>query len=271
MEEVAATNGEEAELDGSECAAELAATDGLGPGEGQAQRRVVQSKARRRWRPWRRRLGALLAALLGPLLLRVLGHTWREEIIDGDNIEAARGPGGGFLLALWHGRMLVGVPYHRTFSMDVLVSPSGDGDISERLLQAFGYSIIRGSSSRGGARALREMLRAMEAGRVLVLTPDGPRGPQHSMNDGVAWLSRATGYAILPAGFVCDRAWRTRSWDRFTIPKPGARVALVYGEPLLVARGASADELAAASETLRLRIIEAERRGCAALGVEADA
>ena len=236
-----------------------------------ATKRAGRGRRSRSWRRGRRALGAALAALCGPLLLRIFARTWRPQIVGKDNIEAARGPGGGFLLALWHGRMLVGVPYHRELEMEVLVSPSGDGDISERLLKAFGYSIIRGSSSRGGARALREMLRAMAAGRVLVLTPDGPRGPQHSMNDGVAWLARATGYAILPAGFVCDRAWRARSWDRFTVPKLGARVALVYGEPLVVSRQASGAELTAASEELRARIIQAERTGCELLGVEADA
>jgi lysophospholipid acyltransferase (LPLAT)-like uncharacterized protein len=192
------------------------------------------------------------------------------EVVGKDNMEAGRGPGGGFIIALWHGRMLLGVPLLRQFQPEVLVSPSGDGDISERLLKAFGYSIIRGSSSQGGARAIREMLRAMEGGRVLVLTPDGPRGPMHSMNAGVAWLSRATGYAVMPAGFVCDRAWHVGSWDRFTIPKPGARVRLIFGEPLLVARDADEETMREAGESLRARILDAESVGFAALGVEAD-
>src|SRR6185436_8641392 len=113
----------------------------------------------------------------------------------------------GCMVAIWHGRMLLGVECARRSAWSVLVSPSGDGDISERMLQTFGYRVVRGSSSRGGARALREMLELLNGGSVIVLTPDGPRGPRHGMNPGLAWMSRATGFPVVPVGMVSNRAW----------------------------------------------------------------
>jgi lysophospholipid acyltransferase (LPLAT)-like uncharacterized protein len=114
------------------------------------------------------------------------------------------------------------------------------------------------------------MLAALDQGAVLVITPDGPRGPRHSMNPGLVWMARATGYPVVPCGFVCDRAWRARSWDRYTIPKPWARVALVYEEPVMVERDANPDALARATEAIREGILRAERRGFQYLGREPD-
>ena len=173
-------------------------------------------------------------------------------------------------MALWHGRMLLGMPHHRGADYHVLVSPSDDGEIAKQFLVASGYAILRGSTNKAPARAMRAMLGVLQEGGAVVITPDGPRGPRHSVNPGLAWLSRATGYPIVPCGFGTDRAWRAKSWDRLTIPKPRARVAICYGDPLLVPREASEAELDAATQTLRERLIGAELACCQALGVEPD-
>ncbi len=216
---------------------------------------------RRRARRWGRSVARVLVAHLGPVVLRRLSRTWKVTVLGAEHLEAARARGGGHFMALWHGRMVVALPHHGGRDWHVLVSPSQDGDISEALLKGFGYRVIRGSSSRGGARALREMLSVLESGAVLAVTPDGPRGPRHSMNPGLAWMARATGFAIVPCGFVCDRAWHARSWDRFTVPKPRARVMFVYSAPVRVERSASADDLASATEKVRAGMMEAEQRG----------
>jgi len=230
-----------------------------------------------RERPWRKRiriarrnLAKVVLRRVGPTLLRLLSSTWKVEVIGEEQIEAARGEGGGHFMSLWHGRMLVALPHHARRGWEVLVSPSDDGDISEHLLECFGYHVIRGSSSRTGARALRQMLAVLREGKVLIITPDGPRGPRHSMNPGLAWMSRATGYGVVPCGFVGHPAWRARSWDRFTLPKIGARVVLAYEEPVRVSRDADEAAMDAATEEIRARMIRAERRGFERLGVEVD-
>ncbi|MFT7669839.1 MAG: lysophospholipid acyltransferase (LPLAT)-like uncharacterized protein [Planctomycetota bacterium] len=192
--------------------------------------------------------------------------TWKVDVHNGEKLEAAKGKGGGYFMSLWHGKMLIGLPFHRNRGYKVLVSASGDGDISEHLLESFGYGVIRGSSSRGGAKALRAMLVALSEGSVLVITPDGPRGPTHSMNPGLAWMARATGHSVVPCGFACSKAWRANSWDRMMIPKPGAKVVFYYEEPVFVSRDADEAEQAQATELIRERMLEAERGAAAVLG-----
>jgi lysophospholipid acyltransferase (LPLAT)-like uncharacterized protein len=164
----------------------------------------------------------------------------------------------------------VPMAHHKNKGWVALVSRSGDGDLTESLLRGFGYGVIRGSSSRGGARALREMLDALRAGSVLIITPDGPRGPMHSMSPGLVWMARATGYAVVPCGFVCNRAWRLQSWDRFTIPKPFARLAFVFGKPIRIPRHATNPELEALSLAIGEALLAAERRGFELLGMEPE-
>lgn len=234
--------------------------------------------SRRRKRKIRRSIGGALMRVLGPLFVRVLSKTWKTDVFGDEHLRpegatglASRGEATrGCMLAMWHGRMLLGVEHGRARNWAVLVSPSGDGEISERMLRAFGYRVVRGSSSRGGARALREMLAELRAGSVVILTPDGPRGPRHAMNPGLAWMSRATGFPVVPVGLATNRAWHLSSWDAFTIPKPFARVAIVFGEPIQVARESNASDLDAATESIRERIFDCERRGFAHVGASED-
>ncbi len=232
----------------------------VGPGSPRPPLRARLKRARRA-------LGRRLVGGPGRLLVGLLARTWRIRREGEEHLAAARQDGGHFM-ALWHGSMLVAMPGHRGPDYIVLVSQSGDGDVSARLLRSFGYGVIRGSASRGGARALREMLAALDARGIVVVTPDGPRGPRRSMNPGLAWMARATGRPIVPCAFVTDRAWRLSSWDRFAIPRPFARVAYAYGEPLYVPREASSAELDAASERLRDALLAVEGRAARTLGLE---
>jgi lysophospholipid acyltransferase (LPLAT)-like uncharacterized protein len=212
----------------------------------------------------------ILVRWVGRPLLRRWSKTWRLEVIGEHHLNGVETGGRGCFLALWHGRMLLGLGHHGAREWCVLVSGSQDGDISHALLERFGYRVIRGSTSRGGASAVREMLAALAGGSVLVITPDGPRGPRHSMNPGLAWMARATGYPIVPIGFACDRAWHARSWDRFTLPRMRARVVMVYGEPVRVEPTAGDVELAAATERVRQTLLRTERRGFEILQTEPD-
>ena len=229
------------------------------------------TEALARWRRCRRRVGNWLLALLAPALLRLLAFTWRVQRRGGPGWQLLTSDQ-PWLVAMWHGRMLVGLPMpmHRGRNIGVLVSPSDDGHLATSALRLFGFVPIRGSLSRGGARALREMTDTLRDGRQLVVTPDGPRGPRHAMNVGLHWLARRTGAPILPVGFACDRAWRLRSWDRFTIPKPFARIVVNYGDPDPIAATSSDSELEALAAKLRTRLIALEREAFDALGTAPD-
>lgn len=225
---------------------------------------------RRRYRIARRRAGALALEALGPSVLRALARTWITRVEGAEHLATAEGER-GHVMALWHGSMLLGLPHHARCGWSALVSPSDDGGLVVRLLRRFGYGVVRGSTSQGGARALRSLLEVLRRGGGVILTPDGPRGPRHSVNPGPAWMALRCGAAVVPCGFVCDRAWELSSWDRFCIPRPRARVVLVYGEPVVAQRSASEEELLRLSSLLRERMLAAEERGRALLAEQAGA
>ena len=211
---------------------------------------TIRSKIRRS----RRKLGAWVWPTVGSFLFRVLAASWRVETVGEENF----GEEPGRVLALWHGKMLLGMRHHGWRGMNVLVSPSADGDLAKMLLTSHGYEVIRGSSSRRGSRALREMLTALKSGSDVIVTPDGPRGPLHSMNPGPAFMARDTGKSIIPIGLACDRSWHLNSWDNFSIPKFRARIFIRYGPPILIERESTEAELATHTEELRTRLLAAE-------------
>ena len=173
---------------------------------------------------------------------------------------------------MWHGRMLTLMPIkrHSHRNIGVLVSPSSDGNLAKRALQRFRYRVVRGSLSKRGATAMREMHQLLQAKGQLVITPDGPRGPRHSINTGAAWLARATGAELIPIAAAMSSAWRFKSWDRMCIPKPFARVIIHYGDPVAIHRDASDDTLESVSAEIRTTLIAAEKASFKSLKVEDD-
>ncbi len=176
----------------------------------------------------------------------------------------------GLILAFWHGRGVLASPFYRPGNTTALVSASEDGSMATTILRKLGYEIIRGSSSRGGVRALREMLVCLERGKHVALTPDGPRGPMHSMSPGAAFMSRATGVPVLPIGFALDRARRLDTWDRYTLPRLGSRLVTACEAPIQVPRDASGEALTEYSSRIRAAIREAERKAFGHLGLQPD-
>ncbi len=108
------------------------------------------------------------------------------------------------------------------------------------------------------------------AGESIVITPDGPIGPRHSINAGITWLAKETGLPILTAGVTCDRAWRLRSWDGHMIPKLRAKLVLLYGEPIRVPTDANEEQLAEISLRIRKQLLASESKGYEMLGLPCD-
>jgi lysophospholipid acyltransferase (LPLAT)-like uncharacterized protein len=182
-------------------------------------------------------------------VIRLLAASWRFEVRHEERWRAARRP---LVFLLWHEALLPLLWQHRNQGVTIVVSEARDGQYLSDLATALGYAAVRGSSTRGGARALLGAVRQLQAGRSVAFTPDGPRGPRRELKPGVVAAAQRGGGLIVPVHAEADRAWRLHSWDRFMIPKPLARVRVTYGRAFEVAEGEAglADGLAQAIESL---------------------
>jgi len=189
--------------------------------------------------------------VLGAALIRVIGWTLRIKVED-----RARAMDPDFkqpmIWTFWHNRMFV-VPLvwiwhapHRKGA--ALTSGSKDGAMVAGIMKAFGSNAIRGSTSRRGAAALRELTEILEQGDDVAIAPDGPRGPRYKAGAGVVFLARQTGAAILPVRVEYSRALRLKSWDRFMIPLPFSKVRVVFEELMFIGAEMEAEEAEAALE-----------------------
>jgi lysophospholipid acyltransferase (LPLAT)-like uncharacterized protein len=176
-----------------------------------------------------------VAVLVGRLAYRALALTWRYTVHGGEPFEDCVRAGKRAAFALWHGEMLPLIWYWRGRGIRALISTHSDGEIIARIVESIGYKTARGSSSRDGTRALRDLIAALKDDQTIAVTPDGPRGPRHVFAAGVLLATQRTTAPIILGRAVVDRSWTMRSWDRFIVPKPFARVELFHS-PLVFAR-----------------------------------
>lgn len=174
------------------------------------------------------------AVRLGSLVLRLLAVTWRIREVDAERLRGPMRRGEGLVPVFWHGHILPMLWWHRHRGIAVLISEHGDGEIIARIARSLGYDLVRGSTSRGGQRALLESIRLASSGTTLAITPDGPRGPARTFAPGALLVSHKAGVPILPLSVRATRAWTLKSWDSFLIPKPFARLTIAYGEPVRI-------------------------------------
>jgi lysophospholipid acyltransferase (LPLAT)-like uncharacterized protein len=167
---------------------------------------------------------AAAIALLGTPVIEALGGTYRWHERGGARFDEVVRSGSPPILALWHGRILAATLYFRDRGVIAMTSENFDGEWVARIMRRFGYGAARGSTSRGGSRALHPA----------AFTVDGPRGPARIAQPGAVWLAGATGHAILPFHIEASKFWTVSSWDSHQVPKPGSDVAIAIGEPLLV-------------------------------------
>lgn len=203
---------------------------------------------------WRSR--AVLLAGRGALQL--LARTWRFRIVNASAIDDLRAAKRNFIFSLWHGQLLPLLWHHRDEGVVLLISEHRDGELVARAAESLGYALVRGSTTRGAERALISIIRELQAGREVAITPDGPKGPAGKYAPGALIASQRSGAVILPVVAVADRAWRLKSWDRFMIPKPFARVTVAYGNPTNVL---AATPRAAAEEGARFEALMSETIG----------
>jgi lysophospholipid acyltransferase (LPLAT)-like uncharacterized protein len=159
---------------------------------------------------------------------------------------------GRYLYAFWHENILVPAYRYGRRDIHVLISEHADGRMIAEACRHLGFRVVRGSATRGGARAVRQMHRLSRSAH-LAITPDGPRGPRRRVQPGVVYLAALTGLPIVPFGIAFSRAWRMRSWDRFAVPWPWSEAVCVTAEPIRVPEGLDKEQM----EQYRLRVEEA--------------
>ena len=219
------------------------------------------------WRSsWVKRAQVAAIAGVGYPLLNALGHTLRWRVEGLQYLDAIQASGRQPVMAFWHGRILPATFYFRRRGIVVITSENFDGEWIARIIEHFGYGTARGSTSRGGLKAMLQLVRDMERGRPVGFTLDGPRGPAGVAQPGALWLARTTGNPVLPFHLEASRAWTLGSWDRTQIPRPFSRVALVIGAPMDVAADATDADVERHRIDLGTRLRALEERALAILG-----
>ncbi|PKU22043.1 lysophospholipid acyltransferase family protein [Telmatospirillum siberiense] len=197
--------------------------------------------------------------------IRLVHVTGRWQVVGGELPQSFWDDGRPFILAFWHGRILM-MPYcwRRRQPINMLISQHRDGQIIARTVSHFGISTIVGSSSKGGVAALRAMLQSLKGGTCVGITPDGPRGPRMRASDGIVQVARMSGCPIIPCTFSARRRKLLGSWDRFSVALPFSSGVFVWGTSIEVPSGASSTDLQAARDAVEASLNaiteEADRR-----------
>jgi lysophospholipid acyltransferase (LPLAT)-like uncharacterized protein len=194
-----------------------------------------------------------VAPTIAHAYIRLLHATMRIDSRGEEVLDAARADPGRYILCFWHSRFVL-MPYcYPGPRIVVLSSNHRDAEALVRILRKFGIEQARGSTSSGALTGMRQILRKVEDGCDVGLTPDGPKGPRRRVQPGVVAVARFTGLPIVPVTFSAAPARRLRTWDGTLLPKFFSKGLFVYGEPIVVPREADADE-----QERRRRHLEAE-------------
>jgi len=212
----------------------------------------------------RKRVEVAAIAAIGYPLMRAVASTWSRKDSGVEHLEAVRARGLHPIISLWHGRIFPAVIYFQRRGVVVIISENYDGEWIARIVTKFGYSTARGSTSRGGSKALLQLVREAKSAGV-AFTLDGPRGPAEVAQLGAVWLAKATGNPLVPFHAEAASAWTLKSWDRTQIPKPFSKVATAVGAPLFVPRDADDAALEEWRRRLEQSLVECRQRALSLL------
>ncbi|QQS39690.1 MAG: lysophospholipid acyltransferase family protein [Acidobacteriota bacterium] len=214
---------------------------------------------------------AIRAADLGLYwLIRLVRSTIRFEETEGwsgldiegwEDFETAYARMPNTINAFWHNRLFLMTKFSMDFDAGIIVSESFDGEYIARTAQRLGFPVVRGSSTRGGSKALKQMVRLVRDGLRMGFTIDGPRGPRYRVKPGALMLAAKTGVPVLPLVPEAKSYWELSSWDRLQIPRPFTRAKMFIGEPVFVSPEAGRDELKEKKEELQRKLDELTERG----------
>ncbi|EIE02463.1 lysophospholipid acyltransferase family protein [Leptospira licerasiae] len=200
---------------------------------------------------WKRRFLVWLVPTIVVFLQRIIGLTSRKVELGKEHFNSLFPLKKPFILCIWHTNVLYSPYLNRNRKLAVLISESKDGDFITGVVHRFGNGSIRGSSSKGGSKALKAMIVHLRKNLPAAFTPDGPRGPAWIVQPGVIAAAQVSQVPILPFHYECTKQWiAEKSWDKHRIPKPFTTFVISYGEPIMIPR--DLDEAGFERERLRV-------------------
>ncbi|TGM46265.1 lysophospholipid acyltransferase family protein [Leptospira vanthielii] len=202
----------------------------------------------------KRKILVWLLPLIVVWFQRLIGLTSKFRFLTNDAYEELFKNKKPFIYSIWHTNVLYSPYLHRGKNVAVLISESKDGDYINQVVHKFGNTSIRGSSSKGGSKALKAVIQHLKKGLPAAFTPDGPRGPAFIVQPGLIAAAQVTQVPIIPFHYECSRQWiLERAWDKHRIPKPFTTFVVSYGDPISVPRNLNEEEF----EKVRLKVEEA--------------
>ncbi len=200
------------------------------------------------------------ASWIGPILIYLLGMTLKAEWVGEENLNIIRKERKSVIYAFWHGRVLIFTYSHRKQKIHVLISQHQDGEYIARIIHRLGFITVRGSTTRGGPKAIFELCEKIASGFDVAITPDGPKGPGFQVHPGILYVAQRSGMPIIPITNSAKRRWNLSSWDKFLIPKPFSKVVIALGKPIYVPVDAAPEELDNIRKELENDLSELTRR-----------
>ncbi len=204
-----------------------------------------------------------LAEHPGSWFLRALGTTLRIRVIGPRHFrERQKGATKRVVYAFWHCHILPLAVAYKGEGARVMISEHRDGELIARVVERMGFTTERGSTTRGGAKALRALIKLKRDPSMcdIAITPDGPRGPARKAQSGSVYLASKTGFPLVPMGVAADRPWKFNSWDRFQVPRPFSRCVIVVGEEIPVGGTLTDEEVERMCRLLEERLESTEKK-----------
>jgi len=188
-----------------------------------------------------KKLKFLIVGILGSWLIKLLAATIRiYDYPIGFNKKAKDTPA---IYTFWHCMLLIPTYVGMNSKIQVLISQHTDGEYIAQVINRLGFGVVRGSTTRGGIRALKALVDKIREGCPVAITPDGPRGPRFVVQTGVIYLGKKTQLPVIPVVVGLSSYWELPSWDRFRIPKPFSRALMLYGDPIHIPPNISEEEM----------------------------
>ncbi|PIK13990.1 lysophospholipid acyltransferase family protein [Halobacteriovorax sp. JY17] len=194
------------------------------------------------------------------LLLKIVKLTYRFEYRDEYVINDAT-KGSSYILAIWHQNILSSILAHTNRRFSMIISPSKDGEYVAKVCELFGHEPIRGSSSKGGVRALINSIRSLKAGIPSAVAIDGPRGPLYNIKPGVFEMAKKAQVPIIPMTVSPAKFWTfNKAWDKFRLPKPFTKIIIHYGKPIFISESMTKEDIATYTNKLSLDLVNTEEK-----------